>query len=264
MLINTFTEKQMFIRSFCFICLTRMKSVSDMFQTWFSPDTLIDDCFLFNLSWLFSTRLCPHSGRESRLPLTIMGEAAGPKLQLNFNAMDMKSVFIGAKSCYEVRNVKSASVVRASLTLGCSDQVFGGIALISIAPSLKYSLDVLLTSNAQQAHIQKKSQILHFWLLKCVISFMRINTRSPEHRWEWGGKKHDQSNKSVDAFSLFRCSCPTEGWLMPLSGCRALTPLLAAVSQQVPRKVSFPPGPARLRKSPSTVAPWELFPRTCL
>lgn len=67
-------------------------------------------CLFFNSS-LFSTRLCPYSGRESRLPLTIMGEAVGPKLQPNFNVMDMKSVFVGAKSCYEVRKVKSISVV---------------------------------------------------------------------------------------------------------------------------------------------------------
>lgn len=98
-----------------------------------------------------------------------MGEAVGPKLQLNFNVMDVKSVFVGAKSSYEVRNVKSMPVEfgavslfnvhtgddktsechclpsfdsesfhtqRASLTLECSDQVFGSIALISIAPPL--------------------------------------------------------------------------------------------------------------------------------
>lgn len=130
MLINKFTEKQMFIRSFiCFTWWNQCRICSKLILATF--DTFNYDfvglchhtsyffhilrpphysCFLFNLS-LFSTRLCPHSGRESRLPLTIMGEAVGPKLQLNFNVMDMKSVFIGAKSCYEVRTVKSMPVV---------------------------------------------------------------------------------------------------------------------------------------------------------
>lgn len=44
-------------------------------------------------------------GRESRLALTIKGEGVGPKLQLNYNLLDMKNVFINDKNCYEVRKL---------------------------------------------------------------------------------------------------------------------------------------------------------------
>lgn len=40
-----------------------------------------------------------------------MGEAIGPKIYLNYNAMDMKNVFIGDKVCYEVRKIKSKNGV---------------------------------------------------------------------------------------------------------------------------------------------------------
>lgn len=41
-------------------------------------------------------------GRESRLPLTIIGEAMGPNVQLNYNVMDIGHVFMGSNNCYEV------------------------------------------------------------------------------------------------------------------------------------------------------------------
>lgn len=42
------------------------------------------------------------SGRESRLPLRIKGEGIGPKLQFNFDLLDMGNIFIGSKHSYEV------------------------------------------------------------------------------------------------------------------------------------------------------------------
>lgn len=32
----------------------------------------------------------------------------GPKLQLNYNLMDMKNLFVGDKNCYEVRKVHNS------------------------------------------------------------------------------------------------------------------------------------------------------------
>lgn len=55
--------------------------------------------------------LCLYTGRETRLPLTIKGEGIGPKLQLNYNLMNMKNVFMGDKDCYEVRKVKPKETV---------------------------------------------------------------------------------------------------------------------------------------------------------
>lgn len=76
------------------------------FSVTYPGPTLSLFCFtVFNLNLSFVC-LCLYSGRESRLPLTIMGEAMGPKLQLNYNVMDLKNVFIGDKGCYEVRKVK--------------------------------------------------------------------------------------------------------------------------------------------------------------
>lgn len=45
------------------------------------------------------------TGCESRLPLTVVGEAIGPQVQFNYNVVDMKNVFISDKGSYEVRLV---------------------------------------------------------------------------------------------------------------------------------------------------------------
>uniref|UniRef100_A0A3Q4BV25 HYDIN/VesB/CFA65-like Ig-like domain-containing protein n=1 Tax=Mola mola TaxID=94237 RepID=A0A3Q4BV25_MOLML len=70
------------------------------------------------------TIYCDVTGHESRLPLTIMGEAIGPKLQLNYNAMDMKNVFIGDKGCYEVQ-LSNKGLIDATFRLSCPDTNFG-------------------------------------------------------------------------------------------------------------------------------------------
>eukprot|EP00063_Salmo_salar_P029727 XP_014004562.1 PREDICTED: hydrocephalus-inducing protein homolog isoform X1 [Salmo salar] len=48
------------------------------------------------------TVYCDITGRESRLPLRIKGEGLGPKLQFNFDLLDMGTIFIGSKHSYEV------------------------------------------------------------------------------------------------------------------------------------------------------------------
>ncbi|XP_041964608.1 hydrocephalus-inducing protein homolog isoform X2 [Alosa sapidissima] len=48
------------------------------------------------------TVYCDITGRESRLPLRIKGEGIGPKLQFNFDLLDMGNIFIGSKHSYEV------------------------------------------------------------------------------------------------------------------------------------------------------------------
>ncbi|XP_035381538.1 hydrocephalus-inducing protein homolog [Electrophorus electricus] len=48
------------------------------------------------------TVYCDVTGRESRLPLRIKAEGMGPKLQFNFDLLDVGNVFIGSKHSYEV------------------------------------------------------------------------------------------------------------------------------------------------------------------
>ncbi|XP_066493063.1 hydrocephalus-inducing protein homolog [Tiliqua scincoides] len=48
------------------------------------------------------TVYCDISGRETRLPLRIKGEAMGPKLLLNFDQLDAGKIFVGSIHCYEV------------------------------------------------------------------------------------------------------------------------------------------------------------------
>nr|XP_004659621.2 hydrocephalus-inducing protein homolog [Jaculus jaculus] len=47
------------------------------------------------------TVYCDISGREIRLPLRIKGEGMGPKIQFNFEVLDIGKVFIGSLHCYE-------------------------------------------------------------------------------------------------------------------------------------------------------------------
>lgn len=49
--------------------------------------------------------LCVTTGCESRLPLTVVGEAIGPQIQFNYNVVDMKNVFVSDKGSYQVRLV---------------------------------------------------------------------------------------------------------------------------------------------------------------
>ncbi|XP_066540500.1 hydrocephalus-inducing protein homolog isoform X2 [Hoplias malabaricus] len=48
------------------------------------------------------TLYCDITGREARLPLRIKGEGMGPKLQFNFEQLDVGNVFVGSKHSYEV------------------------------------------------------------------------------------------------------------------------------------------------------------------
>ncbi|XP_072551301.1 hydrocephalus-inducing protein homolog [Salminus brasiliensis] len=48
------------------------------------------------------TVYCDVTGREARLPLRIKAEGMGPKLQFNFDQLDMGNVFVGSKHSYEV------------------------------------------------------------------------------------------------------------------------------------------------------------------
>lgn len=48
------------------------------------------------------TVYCDITGRESRLPLRVRGDAIGPKVQLSFETMDMGNIFIGSTHIYEI------------------------------------------------------------------------------------------------------------------------------------------------------------------
>ena len=45
---------------------------------------------------------CDVTGRESRLPLKLRGDGAGPKLQLSFDTLDMGNIFVNSTHLYEV------------------------------------------------------------------------------------------------------------------------------------------------------------------
>ncbi|KAI3370851.1 hypothetical protein L3Q82_007368 [Scortum barcoo] len=70
------------------------------------------------------TIYCDVTGRESRLPLTIKGEGMGPKLQLNYNLMNIKDVFIGDKNTYEVL-LSNKGLIDAPFRLSSPDTTFG-------------------------------------------------------------------------------------------------------------------------------------------
>ncbi|KAK2848119.1 hypothetical protein Q7C36_009801 [Tachysurus vachellii] len=48
------------------------------------------------------TVYCDVTGRETCLPLRIKGKGMGPKLQFNFDLLDIGNIFVGSKHCYEV------------------------------------------------------------------------------------------------------------------------------------------------------------------
>ncbi|XP_074533739.1 hydrocephalus-inducing protein homolog [Halichoeres trimaculatus] len=70
------------------------------------------------------TIYCDVAGRESRLPLTIRAEGIGPQLQLNYDLMDMKNVFIGDKDSYEVL-MSNTGLTEAPFRLSSPDTTFG-------------------------------------------------------------------------------------------------------------------------------------------
>ncbi|XP_076588631.1 hydrocephalus-inducing protein homolog [Chaetodon auriga] len=76
------------------------------------------------------TIYCDVTGRESRLPLAIKGEGVGPKLQLNYNLMNMKNVFIGDKDCYEVQ-LSNRGLIDAPFRMSSPDTTFGRCFSIS-------------------------------------------------------------------------------------------------------------------------------------
>jgi hypothetical protein len=48
------------------------------------------------------TAFCDITGRQSRLPLRIRGDGAGPKVEFSFNELDMGNIFIGSTHMYEI------------------------------------------------------------------------------------------------------------------------------------------------------------------
>lgn len=48
------------------------------------------------------TAFCDVTGRESRLPLRIRGDGAGPKVQFSFDTIDIGNVFVNSTHTYEV------------------------------------------------------------------------------------------------------------------------------------------------------------------
>ncbi|XP_070194710.1 hydrocephalus-inducing protein homolog isoform X4 [Littorina saxatilis] len=48
------------------------------------------------------TAFCDITGRQSRLPLRIRGEGAGPKVEFSCTELDMGNIFIGSKHTYEI------------------------------------------------------------------------------------------------------------------------------------------------------------------
>ncbi|TMS05303.1 Hydrocephalus-inducing protein-like protein [Larimichthys crocea] len=67
---------------------------------------------------------CDITGRQSRLPLTIKGEGVGPKIELSYNLMDMKNVFISEKDCYEVL-LCNRGLIDAPFKLSTPNTTFG-------------------------------------------------------------------------------------------------------------------------------------------
>lgn len=48
------------------------------------------------------TAYCDITGRETRLPLRIRGDAIGPQVQFSFDTLDMGHIFVGSTHTYEV------------------------------------------------------------------------------------------------------------------------------------------------------------------
>lgn len=48
------------------------------------------------------TAYCDVTGRESRLPLRIRGDGAGPKMHFSLDALDIGNVFVNSQHSYEV------------------------------------------------------------------------------------------------------------------------------------------------------------------
>lgn len=70
------------------------------------------------------TIYCDITGHQSRLPLKFKGEGMGPKLQLSYNMMNMKNVFVGERNCYEV-DVSNKGLIDAPFKLSCPNTTFG-------------------------------------------------------------------------------------------------------------------------------------------
>ncbi|XP_077955507.1 hydrocephalus-inducing protein homolog isoform X2 [Gasterosteus aculeatus] len=70
------------------------------------------------------TIYCDITGREARLPLTIMAEGIGPNVQFNYDLMDMQNVVIGDKDYYELQ-VRNRGLIDAPFRLLSRDTTFG-------------------------------------------------------------------------------------------------------------------------------------------
>uniref|UniRef100_G3PQA2 HYDIN/VesB/CFA65-like Ig-like domain-containing protein n=1 Tax=Gasterosteus aculeatus TaxID=69293 RepID=G3PQA2_GASAC len=70
------------------------------------------------------TIYCDITGREARLPLTIMAEGIGPNVQFNYDLMDMQNVVIGDKDYYELQ-VRNRGLIDAPFRLSSRDTTFG-------------------------------------------------------------------------------------------------------------------------------------------
>ena len=71
------------------------------------------------------TAYCDVTGRESRLPLRIRGDGAGPKVHFSLDTLDVGNVFINSQHTYEVNHLQphvfprllSFSITRDTLLL---------------------------------------------------------------------------------------------------------------------------------------------------
>ncbi|KAL2094102.1 hypothetical protein ACEWY4_011414 [Coilia grayii] len=97
------------------------------------------------------TVYCDITGRESRLPLRIKGEGIGPKLQFNFDLLDMGNIFIGSKHSYEVL-LSNKGLIAASYQLLEPSSAQGRCFSVSpragrIPPGECHTLEVTFTSS---------------------------------------------------------------------------------------------------------------------
>jgi hydrocephalus-inducing protein len=67
---------------------------------------------------------CDLTGRETRLPLKMKGDALGPKLQFSFDTLDIQNVFVESSHSYEVV-LENKGEVEAAYSLVLPNSLFG-------------------------------------------------------------------------------------------------------------------------------------------
>ncbi|KAM8861524.1 hydrocephalus-inducing protein homolog isoform 3-T3 [Synchiropus picturatus] len=70
------------------------------------------------------TIYCDITGKESRIPLTIKGQGLGPRLELNYHFMDMKTVFQNDNDSYEVM-LSNKGLIDAAFQMLSPNTTFG-------------------------------------------------------------------------------------------------------------------------------------------